>query len=563
MRRYHGAVTSSAESEYLFRHALMRDVAYNLHMPSERAEMHVYAAQAWQAMAETASAEDAENLATEVVFHGGLAADGDSGVGAEAARIEFRWLPVAAQYYRRQFDHAASGATWRRRAAHPLASGGDRAFALLRLTETCIRAADKSAALDVSRKAVATARDNAAGLVPEALALYGSVLLLVGDYAAARAALEEAARTAPQGSATHVMAARLLGQLCVSVSDAGWREAAQRAIDLAHTAGLADELAQARNVMAVALINFGDLREAEACAREVVAAAAAQRNQWMEAVGLLNYSLAAWQLHGVAHARPLLDRCMSLAKLVGHTRLLIAATFQSAQFARAQGEYVRAYQTLQALIGQAREAGSIREQQAIPDLLVPLCNILGRAEESLDVARQAYALSNTRDYRAYEAEAAMMLGRTDFAVERAKDLLAQTVDPVQATRGYVQDCALATAVLGRARYMAGDPIAGSTQFAEAQAMLGNESYPVFVRVVAWHARTLIEAGLHEDARAILMKTRPRMLQPDPWFLIEGVRATAGTPDEHEWRNDLRECIARMHGYEGPELRAALQQLTPL
>jgi tetratricopeptide (TPR) repeat protein len=412
----------------------------------------------------------------------------------------------------------------------------------------------------VSRQATESARSHAPGLVPEALALQGSALLLIGDYAAARTALDEAAGTAPHGSATHVMASRLIGQLLVSTTDPHWREATQRAIDLAREAGLADELAQARNVMAVALINFGDLREAEACARQVVEAASSEGNQWMEAVGLLNYSLAAWQLHGVAHARPLLDRCIGLARQVGHTRLLIAASFQSAQFARAQGEYGLAYETLQALIGQAREAGSIREQQAIPDLLVPLCNTLGRAAESLEVARHAYTLSKTRDYRAHEAEAAMMLGRTEFAVERANDLLAQRVDPDEASRSHQQDCALATALLARAHWLTGDSEAARGKFTEAQAILGAEADPVFVRVVAWQARTLREAGLGEEAREIVTAARPRMLRPDPWFLLEGVLATVGAQDEATWRLELRDCIGRMRGHEGRELRAALQQL---
>lgn len=551
---------NTAESEYLFRHALMRDVAYNLHMPSERAGLHAMAAHAWQAMAHAASPEHADALATEVVFHGALASEADPELAAAASAIEFLWLPVAAKYHKRQFDHAANRACWKRRADHPLASGADRADALVRLAEACIRAADKTAALDVSRQAVDVARKHAPGLAPEALALQGSALLLIGDYAAAREALDEAASSATHGSATHVMASRLMGQLLVSTTDPHWREATQHAIDLAREAGLADELAQARNVMAVALINFGDLREAEACAREVVEAAAAEGNQWMEAVGLLNYSLAAWQIHGVAHARPLLDRCINLAQQVGHTRLLIAATFQSAQFARAQGEYGHAYETLQALIGQAREAGSIREQQAIPDLLVPLCNTLGRAAESLDVARHAYSLSNRRDYRAHEAEAAMMLGDVQLAVQRAEHLLAEVVDPHQAPRSYQQDRAMCTTLLGRARWLAGDVDAARLLFTEGQAILGQEADPVFVRLVAWQARTLREERLRDEALACVSAARPRMLRPDPWFLIEGVHATAGTPAEQSWRNDLRECISRMRGQEGPELRDGLQQV---
>ncbi len=549
---------NSAESEYLFRHALMRDVAYNLHMPSERAGLHAMAAHAWQAMAQAASTEHADALATEVVFHGALASEAEPELAAAASGIEYQWLPVAAQYHKRQFDHAANRVCWKRRADHPLASGADRASALVRLAEACIRAADKAAALDASRQAADAARRHAPGLVPEALALHGSALLLIGDYPAARTALDEAARTAPHGSATHVMASRLIGQLLVSTTDPHWREATQRAIELAREAGLADELAQARNVMAVALINFGDLREAEACAREVVEAAASEGNQWMEAVGLLNYSLAAWQLHGVAHARPLLDRCISLARQVGHTRLLIAATFQSAQFARAQGEYGRAYETLQALIGQARESGSIREQQAIPDLLVPLCNTLGRAEESLAAARHAYALSNRRDYRAHEAEAAMLLGRLDLAVERANDLLAQRVDPAEAPRDYDQSRAICTVLLARVCWLRDDQKTAREKFTEAQAILDKDADPVFVRLVAWQARTFRESCLHEEAREVVTASRTRMLRPDPWFLLEGVHATSGSQDEASWRSELHECIARMRDHEGPELRAALR-----
>ena len=49
MPRYHRRMDLSAEDAYLFRHAIIRDAAYQLQLPSQRARLHGLAVECLEA----------------------------------------------------------------------------------------------------------------------------------------------------------------------------------------------------------------------------------------------------------------------------------------------------------------------------------------------------------------------------------------------------------------------------------------------------------------------------------------------------------------------------------
>lgn len=103
-----------AEIHYLFRHAVMREVAYQLHVPSSRASLH---ALVLQIMEQVFSPEDLRPLALELADHAREASE---------AEREANWLRVAADHAREGFQNALAISVLERLAAHPSATDSAR-----------------------------------------------------------------------------------------------------------------------------------------------------------------------------------------------------------------------------------------------------------------------------------------------------------------------------------------------------------------------------------------------------------------------------------------------------
>ena len=80
----------SAEVDYLFRHAVLRDAAYQLQLPIERARLHAAAFAALAAATPAAPGPMAEDLAD----HARLGAPADASLGPR----ELAWLDHAAAW---------------------------------------------------------------------------------------------------------------------------------------------------------------------------------------------------------------------------------------------------------------------------------------------------------------------------------------------------------------------------------------------------------------------------------------------------------------------------------
>ena len=138
----------NAETVYLFRHALLRDAAYQLQLPGDRARLHRFAFELIEALAggrppepppldapeaPAFKAHGTDRFALELVRHArvALAAHGIEAAGEESASLASAaalYLRRAAEVTSRQFRHETAETCWLELAA--LQCGGVRAAAL-------------------------------------------------------------------------------------------------------------------------------------------------------------------------------------------------------------------------------------------------------------------------------------------------------------------------------------------------------------------------------------------------------------------------------------------------
>lgn len=114
----------SAEAAYFFSHAAVRDAAYQLLLPSDRARLHH---EALLALERLLSPDKLEIAAHELAEHARLAQAGMTRVGSELPRKRLEYLKVAAGRAARQFDSLLAAALYTEIATQPLAAPEERA----------------------------------------------------------------------------------------------------------------------------------------------------------------------------------------------------------------------------------------------------------------------------------------------------------------------------------------------------------------------------------------------------------------------------------------------------
>ena len=111
----------TAESAYLFRHALLRDAAYQLQLPADRARLHGLALSVLERVLAGPTGEVPDSFAGEMSIHAGAAArDADLPPSRREVLLnkEFRYLCRAAQYARAGDNFVLAQALLARAVAH-------------------------------------------------------------------------------------------------------------------------------------------------------------------------------------------------------------------------------------------------------------------------------------------------------------------------------------------------------------------------------------------------------------------------------------------------------------
>lgn len=116
------------EADYLFRHAALRDAAYALQLPSERARLHKFAFE----ILESAIGDDERALLSlALADHALLAQRGMTWAGDGLHRKELEYLQAAASNAAGRYENELAVQLYERIADHPLCTQGQRVDAMI------------------------------------------------------------------------------------------------------------------------------------------------------------------------------------------------------------------------------------------------------------------------------------------------------------------------------------------------------------------------------------------------------------------------------------------------
>ena len=344
----------SAENAYLFRHAIVREAAYQLILPSARAELHGAAIIAFEAR----GADFANRFAAELAGHARLAGNADT---------EVLYLPLAAQAARDAYQNEAATRLLRRLSELVPQGGAAHIDALASLAE----------ALD-----------------------------FMGETEPAIAACNEVLTLAPLAGRM-ASYARATTQLAQILRASGRYAEALRVIEQhgEHLGRHGDLLQQVRQLMTLTSVlqQVGRGEQAVETAQQAVQLAEAGDNDALSASAQTNYAFQLAQASRPTEAEALLLQSIGRLREGGRRDLLVQARSGLAALYIHMGLREEAESMLREVLAEARAIGHRRaETNALGNLGVALYE-QGRADEALDCYSMALALCRESDSRAEEA----------------------------------------------------------------------------------------------------------------------------------------------------------------
>ncbi|MCC6741435.1 MAG: tetratricopeptide repeat protein [Planctomycetia bacterium] len=391
----------SADIAWVFRHALLRDVAYRLQMPADRARLHAQALAGLEALSSGPAPEPPPLVAGDDVPepHASDAwAEEMAGHAREAGEeaAERRWLRRAAEQAERQ---ARGGAVemWKRHAE--LTRGAERGESLRRAGRAAHLAGRSAAAQSLLEEALRIQRGlGQARLEGAALASLAQVFQDTGRWKDAAGLFEEALRLsrAAGDAATEVFALKQQAWLFHLTGLQPEAEATYaRALDVARQTGLR----RLDFVLRVDLTAFHSRTGREEAAERDLHALLADPRADPRCRGVLlgNLSSILFDTGRFAEAEPLLLEALSLARETGNRSseaLLLGGVTQVLARAGRTDEAIGAMERALAL---DREMGW-RHQEGLH--LNALADLLGNAPAAEDAyVRSAAILEDVGDTR--------------------------------------------------------------------------------------------------------------------------------------------------------------------
>lgn len=183
----------SGELAYLFRHAITREAAYGLQLPSARASAHWLALQ----VLEDLLGENTAPFAAELLAHVRAAAQGATTNATELAQREHRYLWQAAVHAHRAYDIRGALRLFQEYCALPHLQGAERVDALRHLgAMLCGVGKPAEAETPLRQSAQIAAQAGDAQLAVTAQCNLANALIMLGKHAEAEQLLREALDTA-------------------------------------------------------------------------------------------------------------------------------------------------------------------------------------------------------------------------------------------------------------------------------------------------------------------------------------------------------------------------------
>lgn len=373
-----------AEQAYLFRHALLRDAAYQLQLPGDRARLHRLALElVEQLVSPRGPLQSPHPAALEMAGHARMAREG-ADADAELAKRELRYLKLASMYAQQVFDMGGMIACDQRIAAMPGLPVATRVQALRNVVFGCFDLGRAAEARRFLEQALALAEQIAGHpLHVDILVHQGRALKLEGQHAQAHEVFLRALELALKAGDGETLA-RTRIDFSTFLHERGEHAQAER------------ELLQALEF--VQRVNFAP---GLAIVRANLGPVVAALGRAAEAVALLSAALAGFEAGGDSRGQ-------------GVTLARLAAAYAI------DGDYQKAERALEralALVEQARDnahvaeflvqQGELRERQ-------------GRHHEAREQAIRALALFTEHGYRAGREKAAALLKRSSAACARTQ-----------------------------------------------------------------------------------------------------------------------------------------------
>lgn len=262
----------NAESAYLFRHALLRDAAYQLQPTSQRRVLHRLS---FELVCQLLEVDPSQPIAddtsrrvgsawSELALHAELGAEEHDDTLHAAAR---NCLHEAANHDYRNYRNASAIAGYRRGVDHPLTPLDEQVPIWLRvgdLERTMGNLQGANAAYSSMHEVAERAGKRE--LMAHALALQGYTLENMGERARAQALLSESVKLAREAGSPQVLGKVLQLQALVSGNSGGGEPAIaalRESIELARGHGASKLLAESTRELGTALLRSARLQEGE------------------------------------------------------------------------------------------------------------------------------------------------------------------------------------------------------------------------------------------------------------------------------------------------------------
>lgn len=365
-----------AEEQYQFRHAVMRDVAYQLHTPALRGTLHRVALEQYESELGVDLPEPADKLRTDplpvdslmaqLAIHARYAQDEPYANVQLLRRNEARYLVRAANYAEQHFDHEQAFAAWRRLA--DISEGLNRFWALQRVSQASRVVSRMQFGFEACEEALEIARNELSNKdVVLALAEKGLAHWFDDQPESARACLEEAMSLFDTDVSTSLKA-NTLGLLGMVYQQLGrvdeFEDLCLRALELMKQSGDRFNLGVMLQNLGATMLDARRFEEAESFLKQAIAVHAELADDTNLAIALNNLSMLESERGNYARAIEYAERSMPLLTRVGNRRSLGYAYAARGTALRHLGRLAEAESDISAAVAIHREAGNLSGEAA-------------------------------------------------------------------------------------------------------------------------------------------------------------------------------------------------------
>lgn len=441
-----------AEAAYMFVHAVTRDAAYQLQLPTERAQLHSMALR----ILEQLHPHLPRAIAADLARHARAAQleAGDAALSELVAK-ELRYSIAAGDHCRYEYDLRSAETHYRHVFDHPRASKGHRASVFARCASVKISMGQPAPTL-----AWIDEHSGSIGMNADVYETRASALMQLGRAREAAADCRQSLEMLSERGGRRE--SQLLSLLCSIETDLGHEEAAvaagDRAIELARIANDADAEAQAANNRGLILVARGRWVEATPLFRRAVVLSHAAGNLRVECTARGGLGSCLMNAGRIDEAECELGASARIARRLGNLREEGVAITNLATAWEWRADLERAAYLYRQALRVHREVGNKRAEAITLRNLANNYVARGLCEEACDHVCDAFRVSRACGDLAAEAALYSVLalvlyslGRTEACLVAAERALQQVGQSGDVLMRYVAQTYRAQAFIATAR----------------------------------------------------------------------------------------------------------------